>query len=83
MTSLIIVNRRPGMIRGGRQHPPVVAYSAEEAAGFTAEQLADIAGEPEMTLLVGDIVTPERASEVAESIAAEAARVAAAIGKKK
>jgi hypothetical protein len=59
MTHLIIVSRRPGMIRGGRQHPPVAVYSAEQALDFTPHQLADIAAEPEMTMVVGEVVAPD------------------------
>jgi hypothetical protein len=70
---LIIVNRRPGMIRGGRSHPPVASYSAAEAvAAFSPEQLADIAGEPEMTVVVGEEVAVEQAAEVTALLQADA-----------
>ena len=62
---LIIVNRRPGMIRGGRSHAAVATYTGQEAsAAFTQEQLADIAGEPEMIMVAGEIVTAERVEEI-------------------
>ena len=54
MTKLIIVNRRPGMIRGGKAHPAV----AEHLTGaFSHAQWADIVGEPELTVVAGAVVT--------------------------
>lgn len=56
MTKLIIVNRRPGMIRGGKAHPAV----AEHLTGaFSHAQWADIVGEPEMTVVAGHVVTKD------------------------
>lgn len=55
-TALIIVSRRPGMFRGGRAHPPVAEYALD---AFTHEQLADIVGEPEMSVVVGQLLTPD------------------------
>ena len=69
MAHLIIVNRRPGMIRGGRQHPAVAAYTAEQALDLTPDQLADIAGEPEMTVVVGEIVTREGVPAAIDALA--------------
>lgn len=53
---LIIVSRRPGMFRGGRSHPPVAEHALD---AFTHEQLTDIVGEPEMSVVEGRLLTPE------------------------
>lgn len=57
---IIIVCRRPGMIRGGSAHGPVATYAR---SAFTHAQLADIVGEPEMTVVVGEVVSLERLAE--------------------
>ena len=54
MSHIIIVNRRPGMIRGGHQHPAVAAHASD---AFAPEQWADIVREPEMTVVAGIIIT--------------------------
>ena len=55
MSHYIIVNRRPGLIRGGKAHPAVAAHTLD---GFSPEQWADIVGEPAITVVAGSVVTP-------------------------
>lgn len=64
--SVVIVSRRPGIIRGGMRHPAVAAHAP---GAFTPEQLVDIVGEPEITVVVGAIVTNELLLRAAGEIA--------------
>lgn len=47
---LHVICHRPGLIRGGRSNPASASY---EPGAFTAAQLAELAAEPEITLLLG------------------------------
>ena len=84
MSHLIIACHRPGMIRGGRPHPPVQSYTAAEAvAAFTPEQLADIVGEPEIVVVIGERVAIEQIDAAAAAMADAAAEEARATKKAK
>lgn len=52
--ALVVVCRRPGLIRAGIRHPAVAEYPA---ADFSAEQLAEMLAEPELTLVIGRLMT--------------------------
>ena len=55
---LHIVCHRPGLRRGGVTHP---AHRAHAADAFTAEQLAELLAEPELTLILGEMVASAEA----------------------
>ena len=58
--SLIIVSRRPGMHRGGRAHPAFASYPLKDLPKlFTAEQMLQVAREPEFAMVVGHLVNSE------------------------
>lgn len=53
---VVIVSSVPGRIRGGMAHP----RAAEHAFGAIGrEALQEIAGDPVLTLVIGDLVTAE------------------------
>ena len=55
MSHYIIVNRRPGLIRGGVAHPANASHTLD---AFSQEQWADIVAEPAITVVAGSLVTP-------------------------
>lgn len=56
MSRYIIINRRPGLIRGGVAHKAVASHTLD---GFSQDQWADILREPAITVVAGSLVTPE------------------------
>jgi hypothetical protein len=79
MAHIIIVNRRPGLIRAGVRHPPVAVHATLD---FTVEQLRELCDEPELTVVVGDLLTAGMIAELAEADG-EAAAGKASKGAKK
>ena len=71
MPALIVVCHRPGLIRGGRSHPPVASYAPED---FTPEQFGELVAEPEIILVMGELVTEENISAVLASAPDKKAR---------
>lgn len=61
---LHIVCHRPGLRRGGVTHP---AHQAHAADAFTAEQLAELLAEPELTLILGELFASAKAPLPAKS----------------
>ncbi|MGH2861664.1 MAG: hypothetical protein ACRDLT_09195 [Solirubrobacteraceae bacterium] len=56
MGKIVIVSSVPGRIRGGMAHPA----AAEHAIGSIArEALQEIAADPRLTVVVGDLVTAD------------------------
>ena len=63
MNSVIVLCRRPGMFRAGVHHPAVAAHAR---GSFTKEQLLELIAEPEITLVIGVVVTAEAVSALLE-----------------
>ena len=53
---IVVSCRRPGLIRAGRPNPGVAVYAPGD---FTEEQLAELVAEPEITVVVGEVLTLE------------------------
>ena len=53
---LVITCHRPGLHRGGIQH---LAVATHPIGAFTHEQLVEMINEPELTLVLGHLVTPQ------------------------
>ena len=52
--SIIIASSRPGLIRGGRAHPPVKVHDLSD---FTPRQIVECVSEPALAVVIGEIVT--------------------------
>ena len=64
MPKLHVICHRPGMHRGGRTNPKHAAY---DLGDHSPEELAALRAEPEITLIVGDLLTDEHAAEGAKA----------------
>ena len=63
---LHVVCHRPGLIRGGRPNPAHAVYSHGD---ITPEQLAELASEPQITLIVGRTLSDDDLAALAEIVA--------------
>lgn len=59
------------MHRGGHPNPVYAAYDAEH---HTVEQLRDLFNDPEITLVVGDLVTEETVAAAEAAVAKKPAK---------
>jgi hypothetical protein len=78
MPQIHVLCHRPGMNRGGRANPRHAAY---DFGVHTPAQLRELLAEPEVTVLVGDVLT-EALVAAAEAEAAKTEAGAAKTGKK-
>lgn len=66
LPQLVVVCRRPGLIRAGRSWR---SYSCHSLDDFSVEELTELAEEPEIILVVGTLMTVDNVAELKAQVA--------------
>jgi hypothetical protein len=67
--NIVILCRRPGMIRAGVSHPGVAVHAP---GAFTADQMLELIAEPEITVVIGEVLSAEGVAALFAKPAADA-----------